>query len=141
MSKKPLWCASLAVAVVGACLVFSQLGDTSLRPLSPADLQIAVGACEAHGSLQMVTCEIASDPCTGATAPECEADTWHGGCVGVNSPKPEGSGSENHKEVNCTNTYDAGPCFYTSVTGAKCAPLQATSNGLTCGTKIGADDC
>jgi hypothetical protein len=140
MSAKSLSVASLASAVAGAIWVVSQNAGASPLPLSTADLQVAVGACEAHGSVQQVSCEIASDFCDGETPNECNSDTWHGGCTGVNTPRPEGSGTENHKEDNCTNTYDAGPCFHVDATG-DCAQKQATSTGLTCGAKIGADGC
>jgi hypothetical protein len=138
MSTRSLWFAILAVPVVGAFFVVSQRTGAPL-PLTHADLQVAVGGCEAHGSVVKVSCEVASDPCTGNTQTECESDKWHGGCTGVNTPKPEGSGSENHKEDNCDNTYDAGGCFFTGA--GKCAALGASSTGLTCGDKIGTDAC
>lgn len=137
MSTKPLWFAILAV--VGAFAVVSQSTGASPLPLSHADLQVAVGACEAHGSVTQVSCEIASDSCDGDTGPECESDTWRDGCVGVNTPKPDGSGSENHQEANCSNTYDSGPCEWTSI--GRCIQGEATSSDLTCGDRVGSDDC
>jgi hypothetical protein len=140
MSAKTLWCASLSVVVAGALLVVSRGTGASSLPLSSEDLQVAVGACEAHGSLQQVSCEKASDICEGVGTTACEADTWHGGCTGVNAPKPEGGGSQNHREVNCTNTYDAGGCIWLSAS-MRCIATLPTSKGLTCGVKIGSDNC
>jgi hypothetical protein len=86
-----------------------------------------------------VSCEIASDSCDGDTGPECVSDKWHGGCTGVNTPKPDGSGSENHEEANCSNTYDSGSCEWTST--GKCIQDETTSPGLKCGDRIGSDAC
>jgi hypothetical protein len=140
MSAKFLWCASLASAVAGAFLVAFQGTAASPLPLLRTDLQVAVGACEAHGSLTKVSCELAADTCDADTGGECENDTWHGGCTGVNSPKPEGAGSEMHKEVQCENTYDGGTCRWSPLSG-KCVVDETTSTGLTCGDKIGSDAC
>ena len=134
MPTKCLWFAILAVPAVGAFFVGSHRPAASL---TQADLQVAVGACEAHGSLQAVKCERQSTSCGN---PPCAQTSWSGACVGVNAPKPEGSGSQHHKEVQCTNTYSSGPCI-DGTAARPCVADTATATGLTCGDKIGSDSC
>lgn len=138
MLVKFSWLALICISIISGLSTDLQRRGIAL---SSDELKAAVGGCEGHGSLQVVTCQSSSVGCPVTNQiPTCNSATWNGGCTGVNSPKPDGSGSQKHQEAQCANTYDAGPCTF-NLAGNACTQGAATSTGLTCGTMIGTDPC
>lgn len=130
----------ICVAILSFITLFFFSSQHPTVALSYSDLQTAVGACEAHGSLQEVRCQVTEDLCTSDDQIDCIIEVFHTGCTGVNAPKPEGAGSQNHKEIQCSNSYFQGKCRW-SLSLNKCVFGQYVQPSLTCGTKIGAEGC
>jgi len=127
----------MLLLIVCPCVVLGLMSSSIRVPaesLSKADLRVAVGACEGVGVLQEVKCNIQSIPCG---APPCADTSWTSACIGVNADKANGAGTKKITTIQCTNTYNSGPCQ--EVVG--CVADAATSMGLTCGDKGQASDC
>jgi hypothetical protein len=131
-----------ALAILG--LLSTDVRSSSSR-LVGSDLQLALGACEATGTLKAVYCQKAAVNCVNTTwngPPDttCGNQAWQTACVGVEGATVNGSGTSTLTTSNCEFNYSSGACMDGTVKNT-CTQSLALTTTLTCGTITDAGSC